>query len=72
MISSYSKSFFSCAEQLTEKLNRLYTDENRQFDLLPHLEHCAVQGVCSTLFGMNLMDKRIDDIYENTMQIFEA
>lgn len=72
MISSYTNSFLSCAEQLTEKLNRLYADESCQFDLLPHLEHCAVQAVCSTLFGMDLMDERIDDIYENTMQIFEA
>lgn len=72
MMPSYMTSFSRCADLLIEKLIRLQADDTREFNLLPHLEHSAVQAVCSTLFGMDLMDKKIDEIYVKTTKIFES
>lgn len=54
MIRSYITSFSNCADLLIEKMIHLKADDNQKFDLLPHLELCSVQGVCSTFFGIDL------------------
>lgn len=72
MINSYITTFSECAKLLVENLKENYMDNDHQLDLIPHLEKCAVRGVCSSLFGMNLNDKKIDVIYIKTAEIFEA
>lgn len=71
MISSYIKSIIKCADLLVTNLMENYAGTGKEIDLVPHLEMCSVRGICSTLFGMDLTDQRINDIYKNTSVIFE-
>lgn len=68
-IDSYVTSLSQCVDMLVVNLQENHL--NRDFDLLPHLEKCALRGVCSTLFGMNLTDPKIDEICERTSEIFD-
>lgn len=72
LISNYQKYFAKCADVLITSLVERQSNNSVGCDLLPLIEKCAVQGVCSTLFGMDLHDGRIDDIYAKTSEIFEA
>jgi hypothetical protein len=67
---TYKNSFSICADLLVKKI--IEDESNGDFDLLPHLERCSVQGVCTTLFGMEFSDERVDDIYAKTSIIFES
>lgn len=71
LVKTYSYSFSSCAVLLVKSISEEYLI-GRDFNLLPHLERCSVQGVCTTLFGMDLKDVRIDDIYAKTSVIVES
>lgn len=56
-----------CVDILVSKLS---AERYEDIDLLPQLERCALHAVCSTLFGMSVMDKRIDEICSRTAEIF--
>lgn len=71
IIGSYATLFAKCADLMVEAIEN-HLDNDTDCDLLPHLEKCAVQGVCATLFGMDFMDTRIDQIYAKTSEIFET
>ncbi|CRK92409.1 CLUMA_CG005979, isoform A [Clunio marinus] len=71
-IQSYIASFYECADCLVDKINKKHSHTNNEIELLPLIEFCAVQGVCTTLFGMALEDERISDIYKKTSVIFET
>lgn len=69
-IDAYMAPLSQCVELL---INDLRTkSSNEDFNLLPHLENCALRGVCSTLFGMKIADSKIDEICIRTSEIFEA
>ena len=42
-----------------------------EVDLLPQLERCALHAVCSTLFGMDVTEERVDEICARTAEIFQ-
>lgn len=70
-IKPYVKSLEQCDDSLIENINGDLAVNYNALDLVSYLEKCAVQGVCSTLFGMDFTDKRIDEIYTKTSNIFE-
>ena len=73
-IDSYTESFSRCVDLLIVNLRENCSDQpiGQPTDLLPLFEKCALRGVCSTLFGMNYMDGKVDEIYRRTAEIFEA
>lgn len=71
MISDYMTSQISCVNLLIKEIAHFQVNEE-QVDLLPHLEKCALRAVCATLFGMNVNDKRIDEICVRTSEIFDT
>lgn len=68
-INTYTTSLSKCVDLMIENLIEKQLNLN-DFDIQPHLEKCALQGVCATLFGMDLMDDKINVICERTAEIF--
>lgn len=71
MIDSYMTSLSKCNDLLVKQLIDRELKTDQMVDLLPHLEKCALQAVCTTFFGMDVMDPRIDEICARTSEIFE-
>lgn len=69
MLRSYVDAFTMCGDKLVEKFNNL---DDTDLDLLPHLEVCATEAICCALFGMEVNDSRIVQIYNNTSIVFES
>lgn len=68
-ISTYTTSLSKCVDLMIENLIESQLNSS-DFDIQPHLENCALRGVCATIFGMDLMDEKIDGICERTAEIF--
>lgn len=71
MINTFMTSMVECVEVMVSKIG-VNRDANKfeEIDLLPQLERCALHAVCSTLFGMDVMNKQIDEICAKTAEIF--
>lgn len=71
MITSYMSSLTICVNLLIAEVGK-FQSSGEEVVLLTLLEKCALQAVCSTLFGMDVTDKRIDDICVRTSEIFDT
>lgn len=70
MINSYMTSFSKCNNLMVKQLLDHGFKADQEVDLLPHLEKCALQAVCTTLFGMDVADTQIDELCARTAEIF--
>jgi len=69
MIKHYYTAFGKCANDMIGNLSQKASDA--PFNLLPTLEICAVNGLCTALFGMEMTDPRIRKLYAGTFELFE-